>query len=147
MNWHQISLRGLQLYCVVSALIAVVGGGSFVILGSGALTYFSQGGVSTLADLNATTLAWVDIWYRTLGCYWLSTGLILAWLTPTVQTQTAIFRLTHIGFIGAGVATTFALSEGSQVRSIVALLPELGIPALAILWQLALATRQNRDED
>lgn len=137
MSWRKISIRGLQIYCVLNVAIAVIGGGSFVLFGIEGLARFTTPDVlQSIRDIEGPALSIMDTWYRLLGWYWLVAGLMLLWITPRVQFSGAWFRFIHIGFMAAGIANAVLLLSGSNgVASPEALIPEFGIPLLAMFWQ------------
>lgn len=142
---RRISLRLLQVYCVFSALIALAGGGTFVLYGIDGLPRVvgtEYGGlVAPLTDaagqIEPKIRVTFSTWYRSLGWYWFTSGLMLLWITPNVERQTAWFRFIHLGFMAAGVATAVTISEsGTNLHNRYdAMIPEFGIPAAAMVWQ------------
>lgn len=152
MNWQTISLRGLQAYCLISALIAVVGGGSFVVAGADGLALVVGAERPELAPLLQTAAdaiddrvrGIVDTWYRALGWYWLMTGLMVLWITPRIAERTDWFRFVGVAFMAVGVGNAVSMVQsGAGVHdSYVGLAFEFGIPLLAIVWQAAVARAQ-----
>lgn len=144
-----ISLRGLQAFMLISAVIAILGGGSFVLSGIDgvarvlgteypALKPMLGEAASAMAAEPRVTF---DHFYRVLGWYWLMTGVMLLWITPSVASQTAWFRFIHIAFMAVGVANILSMAEygtNAHLRS-VALVPELGVPCVAMFWQTLVA--------
>ncbi len=149
MPWHLISKRGLQLYCLLSALVAIIGGGMFVVFGMAAVPRVV--GVEYAALVNAlsnsvgaidsSVRVTFDTWYRALGWYWLMAGVMLLWVTPRVDEETAWFRFINVGFMAVGVAAAVTIAQsGTNVHNrFGALVPEFGIPLLAIVWQYFVA--------
>ena len=140
-----VSFRALQVYCVLSAAIAIVGGGNFVVNGvDGVPRAVATEYPGLVADLEVASAAidaavrpTFDTWYRSLGWYWLVTGLMLLWIVPRVRTATAWFRFIHLGFMATGVANAVTIATtGTNVHSRYdAVAIELTVPTVAILWQ------------
>ncbi len=144
-----ISFRGIQAYAVASALIAILGGGSFVLGGVDGVPaavgteYPSLVPAleSAASAIDASARATFDTWYRALGWYWLVTGLMLLWITPQVHRYTAWFRFIHVGFMAVGVANAITIADtGTNAHSRYgAVAIELLVPTLAMLWQWSVA--------
>ena len=87
-----LSLRGLQLFSLLSATLAVLGGGTFVLRGIDGLAQVVGVEHAELAPLmheTAMTLegkakVTLDHYYRALGWYWLMTGVMLFWIVPRI---------------------------------------------------------------
>jgi hypothetical protein len=96
MNQQLVSLRGLQIVSLVSATIAVIGGGTFVLAGTDGVAMVVGSEYPSLSPLvkqatetiDPTMRVTFDTWYRALGWYWLTTGLMLFWITPKIQYRT-----------------------------------------------------------
>ncbi len=148
-----ISLRFLQAFSAVSALIAIWGGGTFMLNGVEGVALI----VSTeypelkpMLELAATNIeaaprVTFDHWYRVLGWYWLVMGLMLLWIIPKIQYQTAWFRLIHLSFMAVGLSSLLSISEyGTNTHNRYgAVVIELAIPALLMLWQWYEARKGN----
>ncbi|MGI9327009.1 MAG: DUF4345 family protein [Pseudomonadales bacterium] len=86
-------------------------------------------------------------WYRALGRYWLSTGLMLLWIVLKIETQTAWFRFVHIGFMAVGVANLVTIMDtGTNTHSRYdAVIIELAVPLVFIAWQWSLRSPKLRN--
>ena len=125
------------------------GGGTFVLLGTEGLPQVVGVEYPSLVDdlsrsvagIDDTVRATFDTWYRALGWYWLVTGAMLFWITRNIEVETVWFRFINIGFMAVGVATTVTIAEtGTNIHNRYgALIPEYGIPLLAIIWQYFVA--------
>lgn len=145
MSWPTISLRGLQVYCLLSALIATVGGGTFVWNGTDGVALVLGTEYPALApmleehteSISASARPSFDLWYRALGWYWFMTGVMLFWITAKVALHSGWFRCIHVAFMAVGVASVVTLIESGPNEHIryFGLIPEFGIPLLAIVWQ------------
>jgi hypothetical protein len=149
MNRGTLSLRALQLVSLVSAAIAISGGGTFVLLGSAGLAVVVGAEYSSLSpvleqavsNIEPEVRATFDTWYRALGWYWLMTGVMLLWIIPSVQYRTDWFRFLHMGFMAVGIASIFTIADsGTNLHNRYgAVAFELGIPVLLMLWQRSVA--------
>lgn len=95
------------------------------------------------AAISAEQRMTFDHWYRVLGCYWLVTGLMLLWIIPKIQYRTAWFRFIHLGFMAMGISSLLSINEyGTNIHNRYdAVLIELTVPALAIVWQWYVARK------
>jgi len=134
---------------LISAVVAILGGGSFVVLGIDGVERVLGTEYSALkpmlgeaaAAMAAEPRVSFDHFYRVLGWYRLMTGVMLLWITPSVASRTAWFRFLHIAFMAVGVSNILSMAEygtNAHLRAM-ALVPELGIPCAAILWQTLVA--------
>lgn len=145
MNWELISLRALQTVSIISAIIAITGGGAFVLWGSDGLAVvvgreypsLSPALVQAAANIDPSVKSIFDIWYRALGWYWLVTGIMLLWIIPKIQYRSDWFRLIHVSFMAVGIARALTIAEhGVDVQNrhgAVAI--ELSVPIILIIWQ------------
>lgn len=142
---QKISYRALQVYAVFSALIAIIGGGTFVVAGIDAVAmvvgveypgYVAQLETSAL-HISESVPVTFDAWYRLLGWYWVMTGLMLLWITPSINSSTAWFRFIHTAFMAAGISNALTIiNSGVNLHARVdAVAIELLVPTLAMIWQ------------
>lgn len=103
--------------------------------------------VSAPESLSSTAHPSFDMWYRALGWYWFMTGVMLLWITPNVAQRTEWFRLIHIAFMAVGIATFLTLLESGTNEHLRYgnLVPELGVPLLAMAWQRSVARQAISD--
>lgn len=152
-----VSLRSLQIVSAISAVIAITGGGTFVLFGSDGLArvvgteYPSLSPLLEAAASNIETEIKVtfDTWYRALGWYWLTTGAMLLWITPQIQYRTDWFRFIHMGFMAVGIASLVTIANtGTNVHNRYgAVVFELGIPLLLMLWQRSVALSYSENSE
>jgi hypothetical protein len=145
MKMTNISLRSLQAISIISALIAITGGGTFMLNGVDGVALVVSSEYPELkpllqlaaADIDAASRVTFDHWYRVLGWYWLVTGLMLLWIIPNVQHNTAWFRLIHLSFMAVGLSSLLSIMEyGTNVHNRYgAVIIELSVPSLLMLWQ------------
>jgi len=133
--------RALQIFAALNALIALYNGGKFVVLGIEAVP-LPKGLELQLAE---PVRGLLDTWYRVLGWTWLTTGLMLAWITPKIETQTVWFRLIFVAFMCVGVGRLAAvIAHGfTAENTVLAIALEIAIPAACLVWH-AIVVRQTR---
>lgn len=139
------SLRALQAISTISALVAIVGGMTFVMFGAEGLALVVGTEYPSLSllleeavsDIEPEIKITFDTWYRTLGWYWFLTGVMLLWIIPRIQYRSDWFRFIHVGFMAVGVASAITIMDsGTNIHNrYFALIPELGVPTLLIIWQ------------
>jgi hypothetical protein len=144
-RFQKLSYRTLQVYAVFSALIAIVGGATFVLMGIDAVPivvgteypdYVAELEISARRISESEPVTF-EAWYRLLGWYWVMTGLMLLWITPSIGASTAWFRFIHFGFMAAGVSNAITIvTSGVNVHARYdAVIIELLVPTLAMIWQ------------
>ena len=144
-RFQKISYRTLQVYAVFSALIAIVGGGTFVLFGIDAVPmvvgteypdYVAELEKSA-RHISESVPVTFETWYRLLGWYWVMIGLMLLWITPSISSSTAWFRFIHFAFMAAGISNALTIaSSGVNVHARYdAVIVELLVPTLAMIWQ------------
>jgi hypothetical protein len=116
-----MSRRLLQVFAVVNVLVAFYNGGRFLFLGIDAEP--GSGGV--------------DLWYRVLGWFWITSGLMLAWITPRIEVHTAWFRLIFVAFMSVGLGRLAAVAAHgvSAENTVIAIAIEIAVPLACIVWQ------------
>jgi hypothetical protein len=137
-----MALRLLQIFAAVNVLIALYNGGRYVVLGIDALP--AAPGVDLDVQVGEPARALVDTWYRALGWTWLTLGLMLGWITRSLERHTAWFRLIFVGFMCVGVGRLSAvLAHGfSTENTALAIAIEIAIPTACIVWH-SFATRNR----
>ena len=141
----RFSYRGIQVYAVISSIIAIAGGGTFVLYGVEGVALVAgteypnlvpalHAAAQLIPDATRPTF---DTFYRMLGWYWLVTGLLLLWITPAIGTSTAWFRLIHLAFMSTGIANGITIMDSglSAHGRYGAVIIELLVPTLAMIWQ------------
>jgi hypothetical protein len=130
-----MSRRLLQIFAAVNALVAIYNGGRFVLWGIDAVP--AVAGLDLVVELAEPARGVLDTWYRVLGWVWVTTGLMLAWITPAIETHTAWFRLIFVGFMCVGIGRLAAvLAHGvSSENTLAAIALEILIPLACIVWQ------------
>ena len=92
---QKFSYRALQAFAVVSATIAIVGGGTFVLLGIDAVPvvvgteypHIVTELEKSVQQISETAPVTFDTWYRLLGWYWVSAGLMYFGLRLQLEHQ------------------------------------------------------------
>lgn len=153
MTFQNASLRGLQLVSLVSAAIAILGGGAFVLNGIDGVPLVVSREYPELESALSHAAANIDVkmkvtfdhWYRVLGFYWFVTGLMLLWIIPRIQQQTAWFRFIHLGFMAVGISSLLSIAEyGTNTHNRYgAVIIELSVPSILILWQWYVARQET----
>jgi hypothetical protein len=129
-----MSTRLLQIFAALNVVIALYNGGRFVLLGIAAVPGIAS---ADLTQIAAPAWGLLDTWYRVLGWVWVSTGFMLAWITPAIETHTAWFRCIFVAFMCVGIGRLAAVVDhGVSVENtgpVIAI--EIGIPLACIIWQ------------
>ena len=105
---QKFSYRALRVYALLAAAIAIAGGGTLVLFGIDAVAvvvgteypHIVSELEKSAQQILETAPVTFDTWCRLLGCYWVSAGLMLLWITPSIGTSTAWFRFIHVAFMG-----------------------------------------------
>jgi len=129
-----MSRRLLQIFAAVNALVALYKGGAFVVLGIAAVPSIAG---PEIPGIGESTQSLLDTWYRVLGWVWVSVGLMLAWITPAIETHTAWFRLIFVAFmcVGVGRLSAVAAHGFTSENTLGAIALEILVPSVCIVWQ------------
>ena len=148
------ALWGLRVFAVLSALVAISGGGTFLLNGVDGVPRLVgveypalvQQLESAAANIDADARATFDTWYRALGWYWIVTGLMLLWIVPRIHIHTAWFRFIHFGFMSVGIANALTIADTgtNQHSRYDAVAIELLVPGIAMIWQAYVAGAHRR---
>ena len=134
-----MSRRILQVLVSLSALQGILGGGLFLVMGVAGLSL----GASTPLEFDATDPAWarVDYMYRAVSGIWLALGLMFAYMVPSIEKHSAWFALACGAIFAMGVGRLLSSMAFAPVpeNSTGAMIAELVIPPIYILWQRSLA--------
>src|SRR5262245_40038784 len=134
-----MSKRLLQIFAAVNVVIALWNGGRFVALGIAAVPEIVS--AELINQIPAPAWGLLDTWYRVLGWVWVTTGLMLAWITPAIDRHTAWFRFIFVAFMCVGVGRLAAVFDhGFSIENTVpAIALEIAIPLACIVWQTFVA--------
>lgn len=136
-----MSRRVLQVLVGLSALQAMGGGALYLWLGVAGV---SVGAPSPL-EFDASDPAWsrVDYMFRAIAGIWFALGLMFAYMVPSIERHTAWFPLACAGIFGMGVGRYLSALSFPQApeNSAGAMIAELVIPPVYVLWQRQVARR------
>jgi Domain of unknown function (DUF4345) len=135
-----MSKKALQIVLGVLGLIPILTGGLDLMLGTSALN-IAGASVSSEVLNNAV----LDSQTRFLGAIWFGIGIILYWVLPSIEKQTALLRLLMGGiFLGGIGRLTSAFLVGIPPNHFIAAtaLELMGMPLL-VLWQSLISTSNN----
>jgi Domain of unknown function (DUF4345) len=131
----------------ISAIQAIVGGGRYLWMGVAGLSVAAP---SPLA-IDVSDPAWsrVDYMFRAMAGIWFALGLMFAYMVPSIEKHSAWFTLTCVGIFGMGVgrclsSLSFPSAPGNSTGAMIA---ELVIPPVYILWQRLVAREAQRGAD
>ena len=139
MNRAQVSRRLLQVAAGISCVQALVGGGLYLWRGVAGLSLFTPSPLPVAPG--DPTWAVVDYMFRALAGIWFALGLMLAWVIPSIERHSAWFALICVAIFGMGVGRLLSLASFTPApgNSLGAMVAELVLPAILVLWQRRVA--------
>jgi hypothetical protein len=134
-----VSRRLLQVAVAVSSVNALLGGALYLTRGVAGLSLFTP--VPLPIDATDPTWAVVDYMFRALAGIWFAVGLMLAFVVPSIEKHSAWFALLCIATFGMGVGRLFSIAHFplASGNSIGAMVTELVLPPILVLWQRRVA--------
>jgi hypothetical protein len=130
-----LNRRLLQIAAGLSAVHFVTGGGFYLWRGVEGLSLFTPAPL----PVDAADPMWanIDYMYRALAGIWLALGVMLAWIIPSIERQSAWFALIFLAVFAMGVGRLISLLDLGPApgNSIGAMVGELILPAVSIAWQ------------
>jgi len=134
-----VSRRLLQRAVALSSVNALLGGALYLTRGVAGLSLFTPAPLPI--DATDPTWAVVDYMFRALAGIWFALGLMLAYVVPSIEKHSAWFSLLCVAIFGMGVGRLFSLAHfplapGSSVGALVG---ELVLPTILVLWQRRVA--------
>ncbi len=129
-----MSKKALQIVLAILALIPILTGGMDLILGTGALNLGGTAGVFPPEVINN---AFLDSQTRFFGAIWFGIGLMMYWIIPSIDKQTALLRLLAGGIFLGGIgrlSSVFLVGPPPTEFFAFIALELIGMPLL-ILWQ------------
>jgi hypothetical protein len=83
--------------------------------------------------------------YRAMAGIWFALGLMFAYMVPSIERHSAWFTLAWVGIFGMGVGRYLSSVAFPQVpeNSTGAMIAELVLPPIYILWQRRVARTHN----
>jgi hypothetical protein len=129
----------LQVATAVSAADALGGGALYLTRGVAGLSVFTPAPL----PIDSLDPAWaaVDYVFRALAGIWLALGLMFVYVIPAIERRTAWFFFLQLAVFAMGVgravsALQIPLAPGSSLG---AMIGELALPPLLVLWQRSVA--------
>jgi hypothetical protein len=127
--------RLLQVAAGLSAVHFVTGGGFYLWRGVEGLPLFTPAPL----PVDAADPMWanIDSMYRALAGIWFALGVMLAWIIPSIERQSAWFALILLAVFAMGVGRLISLLDLGPApgNSIGAMVAEFVLPPLYVLWQ------------
>jgi hypothetical protein len=140
---QHVSRRLLQVGVALSSLHALAGGVLYLSQGVAGLSLFTP----VPLQIAATDPTWavVDYMFRALAGLWFALGLMLAYVVPSIERQTAWFTLicVAISCMGAGRFLSFLHFSPAPGNSLGAMVAEVVLPPVLALWQRSVARAQR----
>jgi hypothetical protein len=139
MNRASFSRRLLQVAIAISSAQALAGGGLYLWRGVAGLSLFTPSPL--LVEPTDPTWAVVDYMFRALAGIWFALGLMLAYVVPSIEKHSAWFALICLAIFGMGVGRflSFAHFTPAPGNSLGAMVAELVVPPVLVLWQRSVA--------
>ena len=139
MSGSSLSRRGLQIAVALAAADALGGGTLSLVRGVAGLSVFTPAPLPI--DPGDPAWAAADYMFRALAGIWFVLGLMLAYVVPSIERRTAWFRFLQLAVFAMGVgralsAAAIPLAPGSSLG---AMIGELALPPLLVLWQRRVA--------
>jgi hypothetical protein len=143
MSGAAASRRCLQVVAGLSALHFLTGGGFYLLRGIQGLSRFTPSPLPV--DPADPMWANIDYMYRALAGIWLVLGIMLAYLVPSIERQTAWFALIFLAVFAMGVGRLISwLSYGpAEGNSTFAMVAELVLPPVYVYWQRRVARARS----
>jgi len=133
--------RLLQLAAGLSAFHFVTGGGFYLWRGIAGLSLFTPSPL----PIDAADPMWANIDYmvRALAGIWFALGVMLAFVIPSIERQSAWFALIFFAVFAMGVGRllswlAFGPAPGNSAGAMIA---EFVLPPVYVLWQRRVAKR------
>lgn len=140
-----IDRRILQVLVGIAAAQAIVAGALYLAQGVAGLSI----GAASPLQFDPTDPAWsrVDYLYRAMAGIWFALGLMFAYMVPKIERHSAWFALASVGIFGMGVGRYLSSTSLPQVaeNSTGAMIAELIIPPILVIWQRSVARRFRSD--
>jgi hypothetical protein len=134
-----LNRRLLQVVAGLSAIHFLTGGGFYLLRGVGGLSLFTPSPL----PIDATDPMWanIDYMYRALAGIWCALGVMLAYIIPSIERQSAWFALIFLAVFAMGVGRLLSfLAFGSAPgNSTGAMIAEFVLPPVYVFWQRRVA--------
>ena len=129
--------RLLQVVVSVVALNAILAGGIYLLRGLDGLSL-----TGSKLSIDRTNPSWstIDYLLRAMAGIWITLGLMFAYLVRSIERHTAWFRFCCLAVFSMGLGRLCSIwALGSHSNPVFAVVLELVIPPLLILWQSRVA--------
>jgi hypothetical protein len=144
MKATDLSRRLLQVACGLSAIHFITGGGFYLWRGVDGLSLFTP----LPLPINTGDPMWanIDYMYRAFAGIWTVQGVMLAYIIPAIERQTAWFRLIFLAVFAMGVGRLLSLIAFGPApgNSQGAMIAELALPVAYVFWQYRVAGASSR---
>lgn len=139
MTQASVSRRLLQVATALSAVHMLAGGGLYLWRGVAGLSLFTPSPLPVAYD--HPTWAVVDYMFRALSGIWLALGLMMAYVTPSIEKHSAWFTLICVAIFSMGVGRLLSLTHFMPApgNSLGAMIAELLLPPALLVWQRSVA--------
>jgi hypothetical protein len=138
-NSQSVSRRLLQVLTGLASAQALAGGGLYLARGVAGLSAFTPSPL----PIDPTDPSWgaVDYMFRALAGIWFTIGLMLAFVVRSIERQTTWFFFLQFAVFAMGIgralsAASVPLAPGSSEG---AMITELALPPIMVLWQRSVA--------
>lgn len=143
MNRANLSRRLLQVAAVLCAAPALLGGGLYLWKGIDGIPMFNP---REQYDFNWRV---VDSMFRAFAGVWFVLGLMLVWMIPSIEKHATWFTFACLAVFAMGLGRVMSLGHYGFYGSGLyhgAMIIELSLPQLLILWQRSVAKTSHADE-
>jgi hypothetical protein len=133
--------RLLQVAAGLSAIHFLTGGGFYLWRGVAGLSLFTPSPLPI--DVADPMWANIDFMFRALAGIWCVLGVMLAFIIPSIERQSAWFALIFLAVFAMGVGRllSFRAFGAAPGNSTGAMIAELVLPPVYVFWQRHVAKR------
>jgi hypothetical protein len=134
-----LNRRLLQVAAGLSAIHFLTGGGFYLWQGVGGLSLFTPSPL----PIDAADPMWanIDYMYRALAGIWFALGIMLAYIIPSIERQSAWFTLISLAVFAMGIGRllSFLAFGPAPGNSTGAMIAEFVLPPVCVFWQRRVA--------
>jgi hypothetical protein len=134
----KLNRRLLQVMAALSAIHFLSGGGYYLWLGIDGLSMFTPSPLPIDAN---PMWANIDYMYRAFAGIWFALGIMLAYIIPSIERQSAWFATIFLAvfLMGLGRFLSFLEYGHADGNSIGAMIAEFLLPPICVFWQRRVA--------